>query len=96
MKAHHHFSDPEWDGEPLEPEPKESRPLSQPLPEPPSVREPTNAYGKQQKIKVKLADGAVFRPFGQHPDGEEAMRRGRTRAETAKIARTNITDNHRP
>lgn len=21
VKAHHHFSDPEWDGEPLEPEP---------------------------------------------------------------------------
>ena len=23
VKAHHHFSDPEWDGEPLEPEPVE-------------------------------------------------------------------------
>ena len=23
VKAHHHFNDPEWDGEPLEPEPKE-------------------------------------------------------------------------
>ena len=23
VKAHHHFSDPEWDGEPIEPEPKE-------------------------------------------------------------------------
>jgi type I restriction enzyme R subunit len=22
VKAHHHFSDPEWDGEPLEPEPE--------------------------------------------------------------------------
>jgi len=22
VKAHHHFSDPEWDGDPLEPEPK--------------------------------------------------------------------------
>ncbi len=22
VKAYHHFSDPEWDGEPLEPEPK--------------------------------------------------------------------------
>jgi type I restriction enzyme R subunit len=21
VKAHHHFSDPEWDGEPIEPEP---------------------------------------------------------------------------
>ena len=26
VKAHHHFSDPEWDGEPLEPEPKTPRP----------------------------------------------------------------------
>ena len=25
VKAHHHFNDPEWDGEPLEPEPKEPR-----------------------------------------------------------------------
>jgi type I site-specific restriction endonuclease len=23
VKAHHHFNDPEWEGEPLEPEPKE-------------------------------------------------------------------------
>ena len=26
VKAHHHFSDPEWDGEPLEPEPKARSP----------------------------------------------------------------------
>jgi type I restriction enzyme R subunit len=26
VNAHHHFKDPEWDGEPLEPEPKEPRP----------------------------------------------------------------------
>src|SRR6266446_5337413 len=26
VKAHHHFNDPEWDGEPLEPEPREPRP----------------------------------------------------------------------
>ena len=60
VKAHHHFSDPEWDGEPAEPEePKgggtrggiddkgEGGGDSQP-PEPP-----------RQKIKVKLADGKV-------------------------------------
>ncbi len=29
VKAHHHFSDPEWDGEPIEPEPREPR---EPLP----------------------------------------------------------------
>ena len=75
VKAHHHFSDPEWDGEPIEPEPQESWPLSQPLPEPPSVREPTNEYGKQQKIKVKLADGKartiqyMTATSFWHPDG---------------------------
>ena len=25
VKAHHHFNDPEWDGEPIEPEPGEPR-----------------------------------------------------------------------
>ena len=33
VKAYHHFSDPEWDGEPLEPEPK---PAPKPKPEPPA------------------------------------------------------------
>lgn len=75
VKAHHHFSDPEWDGEPLEPESKESRPITQPLPEPPGVREPTNEYGKRQQIKVKLADGKartiqhMTATSFWHPDG---------------------------
>jgi type I restriction enzyme, R subunit len=53
--AHQHFSDPEWDGEPLEPEPSE--------PKVPVVREPTSSYGdgdetpKQKKLKIKLRDG---------------------------------------
>ena len=61
MKAHHHFSDPEWDGEPLapeEPEPRPPRPgngapdvpAGEPTP-PPFVAPPPG------KIKVKLADG---------------------------------------
>ena len=25
VKAHHHFNDPEWDGEPIEPEPRGPR-----------------------------------------------------------------------
>jgi type I restriction enzyme R subunit len=52
VKAHHHFSDPEWDGEPLEPEPK-------PLP-PPPVSPPGTEQAPplpRQRIKVKLADG---------------------------------------
>ena len=27
VKAHHHFSDPEWDGEPIEPEPEAESPV---------------------------------------------------------------------
>lgn len=30
VKAHHHFQDPEWDGEPIEPEPPEPRPEPKP------------------------------------------------------------------
>ncbi|MFZ3041187.1 MAG: DEAD/DEAH box helicase family protein [Thiobacillus sp.] len=75
VKAHHHFSDPEWDGEPIEPEPNENRPATQPLPEPLSVREPANEYGKRQPIKVKLADGKsrtiqyMMATSFWHPDG---------------------------
>jgi type I restriction enzyme R subunit len=62
VKAHHLFSDPEWDGEPLAPEEPPMRPErpgggegpdepgGEPLPEPPRGPEPV-------KIMVKLADG---------------------------------------
>ena len=61
VKAHHHFSDPEWDGEPLaraEPEPRPSRtgngaidvPAGEPAP-------PLYVDPPPTKIKVKLADG---------------------------------------
>jgi type I restriction enzyme R subunit len=70
VKAYHHFSDPEWDGEPLEPEPKEEReaprPVAPPPPEPPARR---------PKIKVKLADGKaraiqhMMVTSFWHPDG---------------------------
>jgi type I restriction enzyme R subunit len=59
VKAHHHFSDPEWDGEPMEPEvtvrggtrdgsddDKPGQPPDRPEPTPRPVR-----------VKVKLADG---------------------------------------
>ena len=62
VKAHHHFSDPEWDGEPLEPEPRASPVGRRP---PPAERQPGVRRGpargtqapRRQKIKVKLADG---------------------------------------
>lgn len=56
VRAHHHFNDPEWDGDPIEPDPPsggggggngEPKPLGpMPEPQPPVV-----------KIKIKLADG---------------------------------------
>jgi type I restriction enzyme R subunit len=81
VKAHHHFSDPEWDGEPVEPETAEPKP-----PKPDDLKkwedhahdgdgdgEP--AAPKRQKIKVKLADGKartiqhmICTTFW-HPDG---------------------------
>ena len=54
VDAYHHFADPEWDGEPLEPE------------EPTGLKEPKVPYEpkeegeggeKQKKIKIKLRDG---------------------------------------
>jgi len=57
VKAHRKFSDPEWDGEPVAPEPMEPR---EPTPNPPA--EPTGGIKgdpepRPKKIKVKLADG---------------------------------------
>ncbi len=56
VKAHHHFSDPEWDGEPLEPEPIEPRPDLPPGPDVPPEPGP-EPDPRRQKVKVKLADG---------------------------------------
>ncbi len=56
VKAHNHFGDPEWDGEPIEPEPQDPRYEARP-PSPLDLGEPTAEYGGRQKIKVKLADG---------------------------------------
>jgi type I restriction enzyme, R subunit len=57
VDAYHHFNDPEWDGEPLEPE----LPTGQ---KPPVIKDPTLSYGedsddkpKPKKIKIKLSDG---------------------------------------
>jgi len=58
VNAHHHFADPEWDGEPVEPEPREPRAGREgDPPEPPGVREPESEPARVQKVKVKLADG---------------------------------------
>ncbi len=74
VKAHHHFSDPEWDGEPMEPVdtavvPREPKP---PVDDekPDDIDEP-----KRQKALIKLADGKersiqhMMSTTFWHPDG---------------------------
>jgi type I restriction enzyme R subunit len=58
VKAHQHFSDPEWDGEPIEPEPSEPRKDPETDPDPREKPEPV-PRPRPKKIKVKLADGKV-------------------------------------
>jgi type I restriction enzyme, R subunit len=73
VKAHHHFNDPEWDGEPVPLEPSEPR---SPRPEPSESPGPDGQPDPpRQKIKVTLADGKA-RTIGHmmhtsfwHPDG---------------------------
>lgn len=59
VKAHHHFSDPEWDGEPIEPEPNEPKtPRPKPeIPDTPTEGDEKEPKPRPKKIKVKLADG---------------------------------------
>ncbi|MDP1624388.1 MAG: DEAD/DEAH box helicase family protein [bacterium] len=61
VKAHHHFNDPEWDGEPVEPEAGYPKPdaAGKPAKEPEGAKpdpdsEPT---ARPTKLRVKLADG---------------------------------------
>ena len=75
VKAHQHFSDPEWDGEPLAPEASnELKPFVAPRPVD-DAREPPKEYVARQKIKIKLADGKVRQIQHMmcttfwHPDG---------------------------
>jgi len=58
VDAYKHFSDPEWDGEPLEPEPSEPKPYPPAEPsEPPTASEPDEPRPKKKRVKVKLRDG---------------------------------------
>lgn len=76
VKAYHHFSDPEWDGEPIEPELK-TKDKTVPSSPPPvdGVHEEPAEYVKRQRIKVKLADGKartiqhMMVTTFWHPDG---------------------------
>jgi len=75
VKAHHHFIDAEWDGEPLEPDTVMKKVPMQPDPDRERVREKHPEYVKPQKIKVVLADGKartiqhMMATTFWHPDG---------------------------
>jgi type I restriction enzyme R subunit len=55
VKAHHLFQDPEWDGEPIEPEARNPRPRvpGEVDPDPPRV----DPSPQPARVKIKLADG---------------------------------------
>ncbi len=68
VKAHHHFSDPEWDGEPMEPEPKEAsraprrrrrpdRSRARRRPEPTAAAEDQGQAGRRQGAHHPAHDG---------------------------------------
>ena len=58
VKAYAHFNDPEWDGEPLAPEPVMPRPLREVSDDTTTEPVPSDQPKlPRQKIKIKLADG---------------------------------------
>jgi len=76
VKAYLHFSDPEWDGDPIEPAPRAPAPPDEPGgadegPEP----EPGEKKPNRARVKVKLADGKersiqhMMMTSFWHPDG---------------------------
>jgi len=79
VKAHHHFSDPEWDGEPQEAVPVGPG-QALPPPEPPEPKDPdgehdTSGQPQRQKARIKLGDGKersiqhIMVTSFWHPDG---------------------------
>jgi type I restriction enzyme R subunit len=59
VKAHEHFQDPEWDGEPEEPPERHGpKPYPEPMPpDPPGAGEPEPPPPPPERVVVKLADG---------------------------------------
>jgi type I restriction enzyme R subunit len=55
VRAHQHFSDPEWDGEPIEPEP--AAPRQPGVAEPPGDLPTPEPRPRAQQVKIQLADG---------------------------------------
>ncbi|MFZ4616495.1 MAG: type I restriction-modification enzyme R subunit C-terminal domain-containing protein [Rectinemataceae bacterium] len=75
VKAHLHFHDEEWDGEPVQPEPKGPATPNGKPPEP-SKPTPDTSDERPARIQVKLADGKVrtirhmMATTFWHPDGK--------------------------
>ena len=76
VKAHHHFSDPEWDGEPLAPEPTLDREEPMVKDDPPEDDpRPVERVERPRKARIKLADGKartiqhMMCTTFWHPDG---------------------------
>lgn len=76
VRAHEHFNDPEWDGEPQDPEPTPDRPeLPDPVDEPTPDDEGEEPRPRPKRAKVKLADGKaraiqhMMVTTFWHPDG---------------------------
>lgn len=58
VDAYKHFSDPEWDGEPIGEEPSDPKPYPIPAPTDPTIiLEPNDPTQRKQKIKIKLRNG---------------------------------------
>ncbi len=79
VKAHHHFSDAEWDGEPIAPEgPARGTPPPNPGPDEPEDPAPTDpdTQPRPAKVKIKLGDGKersvqhILVTSFWHPDGK--------------------------
>src|SRR5690606_23267994 len=59
VDAYKHFADPEWDGEPIDPQEEPDNIAGEPegeyMPKPP--KEPGEGTERQRKVKIKLKDG---------------------------------------
>lgn len=64
VKAHENFNDPEWDGQPLKPEPPAAPPIPPNVPpgpdsEPPEPGDDRSDEPPSEKIEVALSDGTI-------------------------------------
>jgi hypothetical protein len=66
VRAHHHFSDPEWDGDPEAPEVPYPRPVPR---DPPEIREPRPDDPPLRRVKERAAQAAAL--IGTHFDDRQ-------------------------